>query len=237
MEPKRKVKSSKAFSSTRPKGHSKSWNKKKENEDPNKQAEVTIKKFKYFSKKNKNHEEPKHKSYNSGKTVEVFLFDNKIPKTESKKRRDKSPFNKSEESTWKKYKTKHESHFSTYSQSGYTPSTKTKKSTSKPKICLPVYQKYINQVKRVATSSKLKELHKRMHSWIMNSFVSSKEMSISGLNTMTKGKEKSLNSKASSSFVFPSKSPLNMSINAPSQNFISKNKKSLRTLNYTAEWK
>ena len=149
LEPKRKRKNSKSGSTKRTAGI-KSYSKKKENEDPNKQPSTSFKKYKYFSKKNKNHEEPKHKSYNSGKTVEVFLFDQKISKTESKRKtsKDKSPLNKIETSISKRYKTKYDSQFSTYSQNGYTPCPKTnKKSTSRPKICLPVYQKYINQIK------------------------------------------------------------------------------------------
>jgi hypothetical protein len=107
-----------------------------------------IKKYKYFSKKNKHYEGPKHKPYNSGKTVEVFLFDNKTdPKARqepSKSFIERTPLNKNVESIFK------------------VP--KVKKSSSKPKICLPVYQNYINQVKKVGTCSKLKELHKKMRS-------------------------------------------------------------------------
>lgn len=192
-------------------GHSKSCSKKpKENEDPNKLENTAPKKYKYFSKKNKSHNESKHKPYSSGKTVEVFLFENKTAKVETAKKilKERSPLNKSVENICKKYKTKYDSHFSTFSSSKYTPSGTKKKSNSKPKICLPVYQKYINQVKKVATSSKLKELHKKMHSSIMNSFVSTKEMNNSGLSTSKKSNEKFGSFKASSSFVFPSKSPL-----------------------------
>lgn len=93
--------------------------------------------------KNKHYEGPKHKPYNSGKTVEVFLFENKTdPKVHhepSKSFIDLTPSNKS------------------------VLSSKIKKSSSKPKICLPVYQKYISQVKKVSTCSRLKELHKKMH--------------------------------------------------------------------------
>jgi hypothetical protein len=97
-----------------------------------------MKKYKYFSKKHGNYGEPKHKPYNSGKTVEVFLFENgeKNKEQETKKSGEKTPVNKSVEIMGK----------------------------GQGKIGLPVYHKYISQVKKVSTSSKLKDLHKKMHS-------------------------------------------------------------------------
>lgn len=101
--------------------------KTKENEDPNSQN--TCKKYKYFSKKHKNNEKPNQKLSNSDMTVEVFLFDDK---TETKPSYEqprtvghRSPLSNSVEHLCKKPKA-----------IGHP---------QKPKICLPVYHKYINQ--------------------------------------------------------------------------------------------
>jgi len=174
-----------------------------------------VNKFKYFSKKHKNYEMANHKSPNPDKTVEVYLFESN---TEGKAKPEqpvvnRTPLNKSVEAMCK----------------GKSVS----KSSPKPKICLPVYQKYISQVKKVSTSSKLKELHKSMHSSIMKSFVSAKN-DFSTLNCKTDYRSKPTNTnlgnmKASSSFIFQnSKSPLSTSKNTTSQNFILKNKQNVK---------
>lgn len=191
--------------------------KKKENDDPNQQP--CNKKYKYFSKKHKNQEKPRQKLQNSDMTVEVYLFENK---TESKPSYEKvkptyqrSPLNRSVENLWK--------------------GTKVKKSSSRPKINLPVYQKYINHVKKMSTSSNLKDLHRKMHSSIMNSFATTHN----DFSSENRAKQRNNNYpgtiKGSSSFIFSTKSPLSTSKNTTSQNFILKNKKNLKTINNSSE--
>lgn len=157
-------------------------------------------------------------------TVEVFLFDTKGTSStgveNSKTMYQRSPLNKSVENLCK--------------------GTRVKKSASKPKINLPVYHKYINQTKKVSTSSKLKEMHKKMHSSIMNSFVSTKN-DVALLNCQTENRTKRLHAsnvssiKGSSSFIFSNKSPLNTAKNSVSQNFILKNKKSVRNITQASD--
>lgn len=125
--------------------------------------------MKYFSKKNKNYDGPKNMSSHTGKTVEVFLFESKDSRiketkkevgkefrkeTKNSKRelskkvlRHRSPLNKSSEAFSKKYKTKYESQLASFSYKSQTPMAISKKNTSKPKVCLSVYQKYINKIK------------------------------------------------------------------------------------------
>lgn len=191
--------------------------KRKENDDPNQQP--CNKKYKYFSKKHRNQEKPKQKLQNSDMTVEVFLFENK---TESKPSYEqvkpvyqRSPLNRSVENLWK--------------------GTKVKKSSSRPKICLPVYQKYINHAKKVSTSSKLTDLHKKMHSSIMNSFVTTYNEVSSENRTKQRNNNYPGTIKGSSSFIFSTKSPLSSSKNTTSQNFVLKNKKNLKTINNSSE--
>lgn len=136
----------------------------------------------------------------------MYLFENKTEadqnKSQIKSVSYQSPLNKSVEALCK--------------------SNKLKNSSSRSKICFPVYQKYISQVKKVSTSTKLKELHKKMHSSIMNSFVSSKNENTS-MNVPDPLKN-------SSSFVFASKSPLNSTKSVTNQNFILKNKKNVKCI-------
>lgn len=115
-------------------------------------------------------------------TVEVYLFENK---TESKPSYDqvkaiidKSPNNRSVEHVYKQ----------------------TDRSLDR-KNGVPVYQKYIKQLKKVGGGAgNLKDLHKKMHSSIMNSFiVPSDQVSLSKPTKMHKN---------SSSFIFGTKSPL-----------------------------
>jgi hypothetical protein len=96
-------------------------------------------------------------------------------------------------------------------------------------------------VKKVSTSSKLKDLHKKMHSWIMNSFISAKnDVSLLNPPSETRSKQSVHNissMKASSSFILPSKSPLSTCKNKPVQNYVMKNKKSFKTIWATDECK
>ena len=80
-------------------------------------------------------------------------------------------------------------------------------------------------------SSKLKDLHRKMHFCIMNSFNGKKRKS----NSKSKSHQK-MSAKASASFIFQTKSPL-QKVNTNSQNFISKNKKNLKSMANTDEWK
>ena len=70
-----------------------------QNKDAEEQQKQPTKKVKYFSKKHKHHEMPKHKEENPDKTVEVYLFESN---KEAKSRLDvavgnRSPLNKSVE--------------------------------------------------------------------------------------------------------------------------------------------
>lgn len=138
-------------------------------------------------------------------TVEVHLFDNK---TEVKPSYEKvktlfhrSPLNKSVEK--------------------FMGSKDTISKEHATNARLPVYKKYINQIKKVGHSSKLKEIQKKMYSSIMNSFVVG--------NTEPARIEKPSTHKGSRSFIFSvSKSPLSATKSASSKNFILKNKRSVR---------
>ena len=218
-------------------------------------SQLNLNKFKYFSKKNKNYEGPSHNSSNSGKTVEVFLFENNNPKKEIQKEtvrdlkkevrkelakkamRNRSPFNKSVDTFSKKYKTKYGNQFSSFSYKSQTPMATSKRAISKSKICSSEYQKYINQIRKVATSSKLKELHKKMHSSISSGQKKDKSCKNSSIKTESKPIHKIKTGKVCSSFIFQSKSPLSTSHNTCSQNFVLKNKKSFKIINNSDESK
>lgn len=143
------------------------------------------------------------------KTVEVFLFDKNIDsdqfKPQLKSISNQSPLNKSVEKLSKSSKGNH--------------------SSSRSKIGLPVYQKYINQLKR-ANASNSKETKKK-HSSIMSSFISTKQANINGNNNVPM--------KSSASFVFSNKSPLNTTKSISKPNFILKNKRNIKGLNSSQE--
>lgn len=136
-------------------------------------------------------------------TVEVYLFENQTESKPSyeevKSAVQRSPFNKSVESVGNCWKID--------------------SSTSNSKLWVPVYQKYISQAQKAGPCGNLQEQYKKMHSSIMNSFISS-----SNDQTLLTSKPSS-HQKGSSSFIFASKSPLSTAKSAWSKNFIMKNKK------------
>ena len=137
-----------------------------ENDDPNKPEG---KKIKYFWRKNHRNVNDLHLKQlsNNDKTVEVFLFDKNIETEKGKPQlqsiSNQSPLNHSIEKLCKSSKGNH--------------------SSSRSKICLPVYQKYINQMKNVNQPNP-KEMKKK-HSSIMNSFISTKHTNININNPAT----------------------------------------------------
>ncbi|CAI2373260.1 unnamed protein product [Moneuplotes crassus] len=230
LEQRKKSKSSKSTSNPRTQQRSKK-RKNCENEDPN-CLPPTSAKLKYFSKKNKSKEAPRHKASTS-KTVEVFLFENKEQKKDKTKKngRQISPATKTLETMVRKYRYKKDPQFASFSYNGYTPSSVNKHSSSKPLISLPVYQKYINKVKKADMSSNLKDLHRKMHSCVLDSFNEKKRKS----NSKSKSHQK-ISYKASSSFIFRTKSPLSKTKTC-NENFIMKNKKNLKSMSNTDECK
>ncbi|CAI2387652.1 unnamed protein product [Moneuplotes crassus] len=159
-------------------------------------------------------------------TMEVFFVINKDSKKDKNKKtlRLKSPATKNLDSLAKKYRSGKGQQFASFCHTGCAPSSVIKNSESNPQVNLPVYQEYIKRVKKVDMSSKLKDLHRKMHFCIMNSFNEKKQKS----NSKSKYHQK-MAAKASSSFIFQAKSPLHK-VNASSQNFILKNKKNLKNM-------